>query len=171
MPDISWAGVYGECMLYQNQTLFNKLIWRFELTTLDVPILKTNFQFFMVKLSLTLVSSLSIFCRICGNWGSMKKDTNNIILYRNHVTSLQASWILHSLSRFKNQDYCISTLFETLTVEEWVLSIGLIMDVLQMDTHRYLNEFMHLSVSKVSQWHLNMPPRFDVMIVTVTFPG
>ena len=24
-------------------------------------------------------------------------------------------------------------------------------DVLQMDTHRYLNEFMHLSVSKVSQ--------------------
>ena len=44
------------------------------------------------------------------------------------------------------------------------------MDVLQMDTHRYLNEFMHLSVSKVSQI-LNMPPRFDVMIVTVTFPG
>ena len=25
------------------------------------------------------------------------------------------------------------------------------MDVLQMDIHRYLNEFMHLSVSKVSQ--------------------
>ena len=25
------------------------------------------------------------------------------------------------------------------------------MDVLHMDTHRYLNEFMHLSVSKVSQ--------------------
>ena len=28
---------------------------------------------------------------------------------------------------------------------------GYTMDVLQMDTHRYLNEFMHLSVSKVSQ--------------------
>ena len=32
-------------------------------------------------------------------------------------------------------------------------AIGNTMDVLQMDTHRYLNEFMHLSVSKVSQWH------------------
>ena len=29
--------------------------------------------------------------------------------------------------------------------------VSLIMDVLQMDTHRYLNEFMHLSVSRVSQ--------------------
>ena len=32
-------------------------------------------------------------------------------------------------------------------------TFGSTMDVLQMDTHRYLNEFMHLSVSKVSQWH------------------
>ena len=47
------------------------------------------------------------------------------------------------------------------------------MDVLQMDIHRYLNEFMHLSVSKVSYYNdiLNMPRRFDVVIVTVTFPG
>ena len=30
-------------------------------------------------------------------------------------------------------------------------TLSITMDVLQMDTHRYLNEFMHLSVSKVSQ--------------------
>ena len=44
-----------------------------------------------------------------------------------------------------------SKLLEGITKEVYLL--GITMDVLQMDTHRYLNEFMHLSVSKVSQWH------------------
>ena len=38
------------------------------------------------------------------------------------------------------------------TVKQW-LTDEVTMDVLQMDIQRYLNECMHLSVSKVSQWH------------------
>ena len=40
-------------------------------------------------------------------------------------------------------------------VRIWVriLTFGCTMDLLQMDIHRRVNEFMHLSLSKVSQKH------------------
>ena len=66
--------------------------------------------------------------------------------------------------------YCYYYFYLRYIIVDMQFEVGHTMDVLQMDTHRYLNEFICLC-QKYHNDILNMPPRFDVMIVTVTFPG